>query len=400
MSIRISLHDYARKRLRMAAMGLPSGFDPFGEDSPWFVRVDDLQRATAASGQSFLSLAHYDYLSLSRHPQVLEAAKSAIDRFGVGAGASRLIGGERSIHSAFESEISDFLGTEASLLIGTGYLVSLSLIPHLVGSGDLIVMDELIHSSSVHGAKGTRAAIRTFRHGDMDHLEQILREERENFGFCLVVAEGLYSMDGDVVDLPRLLALRDAWNAWLMIDEAHSIGVLGKSGRGICEHHGIDPSRVDLLVGTLSKTFVSMGGFISARREVIEWLKYTLPGFVFSVGLSPVIVETGRAALRLLRSEPERVSRLHAISEFFVAAAQGAGFSTGDAIGAGIVPILFDRLELTVKASRALGDAGIYVPPIVQVGMGAGASRLRFFLSSDVETDVVEHVMTILRSVA
>lgn len=400
MRLRVPLHDYARKRLRMAAMGLPKSIDPFGADSPWFVPIDERQERAAAEGVPFVSLAHYDYLSLARHPAVLAAAKSAIDTFGVGAGASRLIGGERSIHRALERELSDFLGLEETLLLGTGYLVSLSLVPHLVGAGDLIVMDELVHSSAVHGAKGTRATVRTFRHGDLDHLAQILEQERDDHGFCLILTEGLYSMDGDVPDLPRLLELRDQWNAWLMIDEAHSIGVIGATGRGICEHHGVDPARVDILVGTLSKTFVAMGGFVSARREVIDWLKFTLPGFVFSVGLSPVVTATVRAALAVLRAEPQRVARLQALSAHFVEAAHAAGFSTGLAIGAGVVPILFDRPETTAVASRALAAAGIYAPPIVGAGTDPSASRIRFFLSADTDPTVIDRTLAVLRSVA
>lgn len=399
MRMRVALNDYARKRLRMAAMGLPADVDPFGAASPWLVPVDRLAAEAAAEGRGFDSLAHYDYLSLARHPEVLAAAKKAIDDHGVGVGASRLIGGERTIHRAFESEISDFLGTEAALLIGSGYLVNLSLVPHLVGAGDLVILDELAHSSALHGAKATRATIRTFRHGDMDHLESILAAERDAHGFCLVVGEGLYSMDGDAIDLPRLVELKRRWDAWLMIDEAHSIGVLGETGRGIAELHGIDASEIDILIGTLSKTFVSMGGFVCARAHVVDWLKYTLPGFVFSVGLSPVIVETARAALAILRREPERVARLRRVSRHFLETAHAAGFSTGDAIGVGIVPVIFDRPETTLVASRALAEAGIYAPPIMQSGVDPGASRIRFFLTADLDEGLSRRAIAVLKPV-
>ncbi|TCT05590.1 aminotransferase class I/II-fold pyridoxal phosphate-dependent enzyme [Aquabacter spiritensis] len=399
MKMRVRLHDYARKRMRLAATGLPPGIVLTGPESPWFRPIDTMEHAAAQADTTFLSLGHYDYLSLSRHPEVRAAAKSAIDTVGIGAGASRLIGGEREIHAQFESALSDFLGTEATMTMGAGYLVSLSLIPHLVGADDLVVMDELAHSSVVHGAKATRATVRTFRHNDLDHLAQILAEQRERHGLCLIAVEGLYSMDGDIVDLPRLLDIRDAHDAWVMVDEAHSIGVLGPTGRGACEHFGVDPARVDILVGTLSKTFTSMGGFVSGRAELVNWLKFTLPGFVFSVGLSPAIAATADAALRVLRREPERVARLQALSRHFLSEAAAAGLATGSAIGAGIVPILFDTPTRTAAVSRALAAAGIYAPPIMHSGIGTGSSRIRFFLSADLDRCEIDRTLGIIRNV-
>ncbi len=400
MRLRTPLAAYAAKRKRIAAMGLPADIPLAGPDSPWFVAIDEMRRRVDDAGGSFVSLAHYDYLGLARHPEVLGAAHAAIDGFGIGAGGSRLIGGERTIHRLFEEELSDFLGFESTLLMAAGYLVGLALIPHLVGSGDLIVMDELVHSSAVHGIKATRATVRSFRHNDLDHLAEILAEERDRHGLCLIVAESLYSMDGDVVDLPRLLELRDAWDAWVMIDEAHSIGVLGATGRGLCEHFGVDPGRVDILVGTLSKTFVGQGGFVAARREVIEWLKYTLPGFVFSAGLAPVIVEAARAALRVVRREPQRVTRLAELSQWFVARIAEEGFSTGEAIGRGIVPVLFDDPATTMRVSRALAAAGFYAPPIMHVGLNSGEPRVRFFLSAGLATEDVDRAIRVLATAA
>ena len=397
MAAPLPFHEYANRRMRLAFMTLPRDIHLSGEGSAWFTPVDAVRKQRLEAGERFVSLGHYDYLSLSRHPHVLSAAHAAIDAHGVGAGASRLIGGERVIHGAFEAELSTFLGSEAALVMGAGYLVGLSLIPHLVGAHDLILMDELVHSSMIHGAKATRATVRTFRHNDMDHLAQLLDEQRGSHGACLILVDSLYSMDGDLADLPRLLELRDAFKAWLLVDEAHSIGVLGASGRGICEHYGIDASQVDILVGTLSKTFASMGGFICARRDVIDWLKFTLPGFVFSVGLSPVIMATAQAELDVLRREPDRVARLQALSRTFLTRAKAHGFCVGDAIGAGVIPILFDTPHATIAASRALAEAGIYAPPIMHMGIGSGKPRIRFFLSADLDPGLVEDVFAILK---
>jgi 7-keto-8-aminopelargonate synthetase-like enzyme len=251
-----------------------------------------------------------------------------------------------------------------------------------MGSHDGLFIDELSHNSIVSGAKSAAAETVTFRHNDLDHLEALLREKRDSFRNVLIVAESLYSMDGDVCDLARLVEIKERHRCWLLIDEAHSIGVLGAEGRGLCEYAGVDPAQIDLIIGTLSKSLASCGGFVCGRAEVIDWLRYTLPGFVYSVGLSPVITAAAQTALQLLQREPWRIARLRENAETFIELAQEAGLDTGPAIGRGVVPILFrDSLE-TLAASRHLMANGYYVPPIIQIGVPKDQPRLRFFLSA------------------
>ena len=229
------------------------------------------------------------------------------------------------------------------------------------------------------GAKSTVAETIIFRHNDLDHLDFLLRERRDNYRNVLIVAEGLYSMDGDIADLVRLVKIKESRKSWLLIDEAHSIGVLGADGRGLCEYVGVDPQRIDLIIGTLSKTLASCGGFVAGKAAVIEWLRYTLPGFVYSVGLSPVISAAAAAALQLMQQETWRLERLRQNAELFMDLAHEAGLDTGPAIGRGVVPILFsDSLE-TLAASRHLMVNGYYVPPIIQIGVPKDQPRLRFF---------------------
>lgn len=382
MSMRVSLPVFAKKRLKLAASGLVEGVSLFGDDSPWMIPIDHMRARVEASGRRFINFGHYDYLGLGEHPEVLEAARLTLETVGIGAKGSRLTGGERLVHAQFEQELAAFVGTEAAIVMVSGYLSSLSLVPHLVGATDLILADELIHSCGSVGAKASRATTKLFRHNDLAHLEELLEANREKHGLCLIMVEGLYSMDGDIPDLPGLLRLRDKYNAWLMIDEAHSVGPVGATGRGICEHYGVDPNQVDIIMGTLSKTFVSMGGFICARRDVIDWLKFTLPGFVFSVGLSPVITAAALAALRIAAREPERSVTLRASSRTFIEMAQARGLNTGDAMGFGIVPVYFETPMLTALTARRLGEAGIYAPPIMQSGVKPNASRIRFFVST------------------
>lgn len=399
MKLDLSLSEFAKRRLRLASLGLPSSASLFDDDSPWFVAIDQLEQTAAAAGKSLVSFGNYDYLGLGKDPRITKAAIDAAAQLGVGAGASRLIGGERALHRALEADIAGFVGSEAAIAIVSGYLMNLSLIPHLVAAGDLVVVDELMHNSSLQGAKASRATLRTFRHNDLDHLEEILKSQRDQHASCLIVAEGIYSMDGDLVDLPRLLSLRDQYSAWVMIDEAHSIGVLGATGRGICEHYGVDPNRVDVLMGTLSKTFVSMGGFVCARQSVIDFLKFTLPGFVFSVGLSPVIAASAKAALAILRQEPNRVRQLQEMSRYFLDAAKAAGLNTGYAMGYGIIPILFHDPAITLMASHALANESIYAPPIMQVGLKADESRIRFFITAGHQRAQIDRAIHVVKSV-
>jgi 8-amino-7-oxononanoate synthase len=371
-----SLADYATKRFRLAGKAYLENGDPF------FAPIDLLRKKAEAEGSRFVSFANYDYLGLAAHPAVKAAAARALETFGVGALASRLVGGERSAHSDLEAALAAFLGVDSVLTLVSGYLTNVTTISHILGSRDALFIDELSHNSIVSGAKSTAAETIIFRHNDLDHLDYLLREHRSQYRSALIVAEGLYSMDGDVADLVRLVEIKERRDAWLLIDEAHSVGVLGAHGRGLCEHLGVDPQRIDLIIGTLSKTLASCGGFIGGKAPVIEWLRYTLPGFVYSVGLSPVISAAALTALQLVQQEPWRIERLRLNAELFIGLALEAGLDTGPAIGRGVIPVLFPDSHATLEASENLMAHGFYVPPIIQIGVPKDQPRLRFFLSS------------------
>ena len=371
-----SLADYATKRFRLAGKAYLDLGDPF------FAPIDTLRREVEINGRHFVSFANYDYLGLASHPMIKAAAAAALDTLGIGALGSRLVGGERSTHRHLEAGLAKFLGVEAALTLVSGYLTNVTTISHILGSHDVLFIDELSHNSIVSGAKATTAETIIFRHNDLDHLDFLLRERRGNYRNALIVAEGLYSMDGDIADLVSLVEIKERRRAWLLIDEAHSIGVLGSKGRGLWEHSSVDPQQIDLIIGTLSKTLASCGGFVAGKESVISWLRYTLPGFVYSVGLSPVITAAAETALQLMQQETWRIERLRQNAELFVDLAHDAGLDTGPAIGRGVVPILFsDSLE-TLAASSHLMDNGYYVPPIIQIGVPKDQPRLRFFLSA------------------
>jgi 8-amino-7-oxononanoate synthase len=372
-----TLADYASRRYRLAGKAL---LETAG--NPFFLPTDSLREATERQGHPFVSFANYDYLGLANHPAVKSAATHALDTLGIGALASRLVGGERSTHKQFEQELADFVGTESSLALVSGYLTNVTVISHIVGSRDAILMDELSHNSIVAGTKSAVAEKIVFQHNDLDHLDAILAEKRDKYKNVLIIVESLYSMDGDIVDLARLVEIKERHKCWLLVDEAHSIGVLGQDGRGLCEYAGVDPDHVDLIIGTLSKTFASCGGFVAGKAAVIDWLRFTLPGFVYSVGLSPVITAAAQAALQLLQKESWRVEKLRRNAELFVELAREAGLNTGPAVGRGVVPIIFSSAEETYAAYQQLMNNGYYVPPIFQVGVPKDAPRLRFFISA------------------
>jgi len=387
-----SLEDYAARRFRFAGNALLEFSDPF------FAQIDRLRAEFEAQGKHFVSFANYDYLGLANHPRIREEAKREIDGLGIGALASRLVGGERTTHKPFEAEIAEFLGMESALTLVSGYLSNVTTIAWLMsGKRDAIFIDELAHNSIVAGADGAPAQVVKFRHNDLDHLEHLLARHREEYRNVLIVVEGVYSMDGDTADLPRLLAIKEKFQVWLLVDEAHSLGVLGATGRGLAEHQGVDPARIDLIVGTMSKTLASCGGYVCGKKQVIDWFRYTLPGFVYSVGLSPVILAAARTALRLMQEETWRIAKLADNAELFRTVAHEAGFSTGPAIGRGVVPILFSSDVETMWASQHLLENGYYVPPVVRIGVPKDGPRLRFFFSANHSEAEIRGVIQMLR---
>lgn len=377
MTARLSLEGYAQRRLALTGAALKDQF-------PYCTPMEKLGVSPAHPGDATrTSFAHYDYLGLANDPRVVAAAVEAVHRDGVGAGASRLVGGERDCHRRLEQELSTFLKVEDTLTLVSGYGTNVATVSHLLSKDDLLIIDESVHNSIVVGAQLARSDCATFLHNNLDHLEQVLKTRRQAYKRVLVVVEGLYSMDGDIPNLPRLIEICRRYGAWTYVDEAHSIGVLGATGRGICEHFGLATDEVDLIVGTLSKAFAGSGGFVAGRKAVVDWMRYTLPGFVYSVGMPPSAVATARRALSLLIEEPERLSRLRANSAAFHAEAHERGLSMGTASGVAVIPVLFPDIPTTMTAANAALAAGYFVPPIVQIAVPKDAPRLRFFLTAN-----------------
>jgi 8-amino-7-oxononanoate synthase len=369
----------------------------FGLKNPFYRAHDGRLGATAKhEGRELTNFASYDYLGLNQEPAVAEAAKAAIDEAGTSVSASRLVAGERILHRELERELANFYGADACLAFVSGHATNISTIGMLMAPEDLIVQDELMHNSAIVGAKLSRATSINFRHNDLDDLERVLRENRAQHKNALIIAEGLYSMDGDFPDLPRLVEIKKRYGAWLMIDEAHSLGVMGKTGHGSFEHFGIDPRGVDIWMGTLSKTLGSCGGYICGTNDLIEILKYQAPGFVYSVGLSPPATAAALAALRILKSDPERVAKLQANGRFFVEEAKKAGLDTMTSAGFSVVPIMIGDPVRAVRLTDRLLDRGINALPIIHPAVPMKAARIRFFITSRHTQDQIRDTIKIV----
>ncbi|WAL61389.1 type I polyketide synthase [Thermocoleostomius sinensis] len=350
--------------------------------NPFFVVQQGTARdTTCVNDQTLINYSSYNYLGMSGDPIVIQAVKAAIDRYGTSVSASRVVSGERPIHRELEQEIASFLGTEDCIAYVGGHSTNVTTIGHLLGERDLILCDALSHNSIREGCALSGAAVMNFPHNDWQSLEQILSQHRHHYEKTLIAIEGLYSTDGDIAPLPEIVSLKHHYKSLLLVDEAHSIGVLGNRGRGVAEHFQMDSTQVDLWMGTLSKSFASCGGYIAASQAIVTYLKYTAPGFVFSVGMSPANAAAALASIRLLKQEPERVKQLHDRANLFLTLAKQHNLNTGASHNSPIIPVIVGEPHKAVQLSHRLQAQGIHVQPMVYPSVPYHAARLRFFVS-------------------
>jgi 8-amino-7-oxononanoate synthase len=366
----------------------------FGVASPYF-RLHEGRAAahTQIDGRPILNFSSYDYLGLNGHPEVVAAAQAAIERYGVSASASRHVAGERAVHRSLERALAAHYGVDDGVVLVSGYSTNVGVIGHLVGAKDLLVLDSLVHNSAVMGGVLSHAARRSFPHNDLDQLDELLASLRDRFERVLIVVEGLYSMDGDYPDLPRLIEIKRRHDAWLMIDEAHALGVLGPRGYGVAEHFGIDGREVDIWMGTLSKTLAGCGGFIAGSAALVDYVKHLVGAFVYSVGMPPVIAVAAETALAIMHREPDRVTRLQRNGQYFQRLASERGLDTGTGAGTAVCPIVVGDSLVAMMLSQRLLERGVNVQPVTHPAVPAKTSRLRFFLSAmhdahDIETAI------------
>ena len=372
-----------------------------GIGSPFFKLHEGIAGATTQiGGREYINYSSYNYLGLSGHPEIAEAAKTAIDRYGTSVSASRLVSGERPIHREIEQALAKIYGVDDAIVFVSGHATNVTAIGHLFGPRDLILHDELIHNSILQGITLAGARRIPFPHNDWSALDAILAEQRHHFERVLIVLEGIYSMDGDYPDLPRFVEIKHKHKTFLMVDEAHSFGVMGKTGLGIREHFELDGGEVDIWMGTLSKALAGCGGYIAGETALVEHLKFLAPGFLYSVGMSPPVAAASLAALMSLQREPERVTTLQERGLFFLEQARAVGIDTGTSTGLAIIPAITGSSIRAARLSAALFERGINVQPILYPAVPEKSARLRFFVSCQhTETQILQTVQAVAEEI-
>ncbi len=345
-------------------------------------------------GRRMLQFASYAYLNLLGHPKIQAAARAALDEFGTGTHGVRVLAGTTRIHVELEETIARFKKTEAAMALSSGYVTNLGVIAALLGRNDVVISDKLNHASIVDGCLLSRAKFVRFEHNDMAALEKALAEAPQRAG-KLVVTDAVFSMDGDIINLPEMIRLCRQYGAMLMVDEAHSVGVLGKTGHGILEHFGIDdPDAIDIHMGTLSKTIPSIGGYVAGRADLITYLKHSVRAFVFSAALPPAAAAAAKASFEVIEEEPERVQTLQRNVDYFIKGLQERGFNTLNS-ETPIVPIITGDDERAWLMAKMSQDRGIFVLPVVSPAVPAGTSRLRANVTAGHSLEEIEQAMDI-----
>jgi len=352
--------------------------------------VDRCARLVRRDGRDLLHLCGNDYLALASHPKLIEAVCEAARRWGVGAGASRLVSGHLEIHAEVERRFARFKHAEAALLTSSGYVANLSALPALAGPPDVILIDKLSHASLIDAARASGATMRAYPHGNLARLQQLLEraaDARRRF----IVTDSVFSMDGDVADLPALCDLRDAFEAILVVDEAHATGVLGENGAGLAEAQGV-AGRIDVTVSTASKALGGLGGIVTAAEPVIQTLVNRARPFIYSTAVPPAQAAALNAALDVIEQEPERRRRLTSLNQRLRKGLRAVGWAVADD-PAPIVPLVVGEDQAAVALAGRLEEAGFWAPAIRPPTVAPGAARVRVTLRADLEDGDVDRLI-------
>jgi 8-amino-7-oxononanoate synthase len=370
------------------------GANRLGLTSPFFKQHEGVAGATTViDGRELINYGSYNYLGFSGDPDVSNAAKAAIDQYGTTVSASRIVSGERPLHRQLERALADAYEVDDAIVFVSGHAANVTTIGHLFGPKDLVIHDTLIHNCTLQGAQLSGARRLTFPHNDWAALDSILTDQRQHFERVLIVIEGIYSMDGDFPDLPKFIDIKRRHHAFLMVDEAHSFGVMGPTGRGIREHFGVAGKDVDIWMGTLSKALAGCGGYIAGESALVEHLKFMAPGFLYSVGMAPPLAAASLVALKKLLQEPLRVQTLQSRGAYFLELAKAHGIDTGLSTGLAVIPVITGSSIKAARLSEALFQRGISVQPILFPAVPEKAARLRFFMSCQHTDAQIKHTV-------
>ncbi len=361
---------------------------------PYFMPIEESHDTyVIIRGEKKIMVGSNNYMGLTHDPRILEASRQALEKYGSGNTGSRFLNGNLDLHDRLEAELADFVGMEAALVFSTGYQTNLGTLGALIGRNDTVFVDKLDHASIQDGVRLGFGRVQRFNHGDHQVLRRMLEAEGPDRG-KLIAVDGVYSMEGDIADLPALTALRREFGSALLVDDAHAIGVIGETGAGTAEHWGLT-AEVDLILGTFSKSFASIGGFCAASAEIIDYLRNHARALIFSASMPPAAVATVLKALEIIRTEPERRERLWKNTRKMMDGFRSIGFDIGPT-ETPIVPILIGPMEKTFRFWRALFDAGVFTNPVVPPAVPEGSCRLR---TSYMATHTDEELDFVLESV-
>ena len=373
---------------RVKQMGLYPYFRPITTGQHTWVTLEN--------GKKVLMMGSNSYMGLTDDPRVIEAAVEAVKKYGTGCAGSRFLNGTLVIHKELEEELADFVGKEAALLYSTGFMVNQGVISTLVGKGEYIITDKLDHASIIDGARLSMGKMVRFRHNDMNHLEQVLAKLPRDAG-KLIVVDGIFSMDGDIAKLPEIVELAEKYNAVVMSDDAHALGVLGPNGEGTPAHFGLT-DRVEIIMATFSKSLASVGGFVAASWDIINYLQHNSRALIFSASPPPAAVAAAKKALEIIKTEPWRRQRLWEITHFMQKEIKGMGYDIGVS-ETPIIPIIVGDFLTVLKMNKMLEDEGVFVNPVVPPAVQPNQSLIRLsFMATHTDEDL-EFALEKLRKV-
>jgi len=345
---------------------------------PYFRCIESEQDTEVVmSGRKVLMFGSNSYLGLTNHPKVIEAAVEATRKYGTGCAGSRFLNGTLDLHLELEKELAEFVGKEDAIIYSTGFQVNLGVVSCVTGREDYVICDELDHASIVEGRRLSFSQTLKFKHNDMDSLEKELQKCKPD-KIKLIVVDGVFSMEGDVANLPEIVRLAKKYNANIMVDEAHGLGVMGNQGRGVCDHFGLTKD-VDLIMGTFSKSLASIGGFIAGDSSIINFLRHNSRPYIFSASNTPSATAAARAALHIMKTEPERIAHLWEITNYSLKRFRELGFEIGHT-STPIIPLYVRDMNKTFQVTKMLFDEGVFVNPVIPPACSPEDTLIRFSL--------------------
>ena len=357
-----------------------------------FFRVVESEQDTEViiNGKKVLMFGSNSYLGITNHPKVKEASKKAIDKYGSACAGSRFLNGTLDLHIELEKKLARFVGKEDALVFSTGFQVNLGVIPAIAGRNDYVIIDELVHASIIEGARLSFAKTLKFKHNDIEHLEKVLQRCVPE-AIKLIVVDGVFSMEGDIAKLPDIVEVAKKYNATIMVDEAHSLGVFGENGRGLVNYFGLQ-NDIELIMGTFSKSFASLGGFIASDSDTIDYLRHNARSLIFSASITPASTASVIAALELMEQEPEMLKKLWENTEFALKKSRELGFDIGKT-ETPIIPIYIRDDEKTFRLTQMLLDNGIFVNPVVAPAVPPEDTLIRFSIMATHTKDQISFAL-------